>query len=52
MFINKYYFDSYGCRSPVNITNPKNKGTYSEYQIQKTDSFAQRIAYTFYILQK
>ena len=39
MFINKYYFDSYGCPPPINILNYLKIGQYSEYQIQQNDSF-------------
>ena len=46
LFINEYYFDSYGCSPPTNILNHFDKGIYwrasgrcSEYQIQKDDSY-------------
>ena len=48
MFINEYYFDSYGCPSPTNILKHIKKGIYSEYQIQKNDSYC--AAYCLYIL--
>ena len=48
MFINEYYFDSYGCPPPTNILNQIKKGIYSEYQIQKNDSYC--AAYCLYIL--
>ena len=48
MFINKYYFDSNGCPPPINILNYLNIGLYSEYQIQKNDSY--RAAYCLYVL--
>ena len=38
MFVNEFYFDSYGCPPPTNILNHIKKGIYSEYQIQKNDS--------------
>ena len=47
MFINEYYFDSYGCPPRTDILNHINKGIYSEYQIQKDDSFC--AAYCFYV---
>ena len=48
MFINHYYFSSYGCPPPINILNYLNNGQYSEYQIQKNDSYC--AAYCFYVL--
>ena len=44
MFSNQIYFDSCGFASPVNIekiliTNQINSGIYSEFKIQKIDSF-------------
>ena len=48
MFINEYYFDSYGCPPSLNITKQINNGIYSEYQIQKDDSFC--AAYCLYVL--
>ena len=48
MFINEYYFDSYGCPPPQNIMGFINNGFYSEYQIQKNDSFC--AAYCLYVL--
>ena len=39
MFINEYYFDSYGCPPPMTVINHINKGNYSENQIQKNDSY-------------
>ena len=39
MFNNEYYFDSYGCPPPTNILNHIKKGIYSEYQVQKDDSY-------------
>ena len=39
MFSDKFYFDSYGCPPPTNILNHINNGIYSEYQIQKNDSY-------------
>ena len=48
MFTNQNYFDSYGCPPPLNITKQINKGIYSEYQIQKDDSFC--AAYCLYVL--
>ena len=38
MFVNEFYFDSYGCPPPLNITSFISNGFYSEYQIQKKDS--------------
>ena len=48
MFINEYYFDSYGCPPPINILNYLWIGQYSEYQIQKNDSYC--AAYCLYVL--
>ena len=48
MFTNQNYFDSYGCPPPLNITTQINNGIYSEYQIQKDDSYC--AAYCFYVL--
>ena len=51
-YINKYYFDSYGCAPPENIKNyikSKYKSCiYSEYQIQKYDSLC--ASYCLYII--
>ena len=33
MFSDKFYFDSYGCQTPVNIMKQIKNGLYSEYQI-------------------
>ena len=42
LFINNYYFDSYGCTPPKNtlryIKSKYDKCIYSEYRIQKRDS--------------
>ena len=55
MFSDKFYFDSYGCPPPNNILNHINRGSYwraaglySEYQIQKDDSYC--AAYCLYVL--
>ena len=48
MFINEFYFDSYGCPPPTNILNHIKKGMYSEYQIQTNDSYC--AAYCLYVL--
>ena len=59
LFFDNFYFDSYGCPPPVNIINQNGegvykpgglpaKGLYSEYQIQKDDSYC--AAYCLYIL--
>ena len=57
MFVNDFYFDSYGCPPPLNITKQINNGFYSEYQIQKDDSYCAAyclyvLSYTNYRLQK
>ena len=44
----KFYFDSYGCPPPVNVINQIGKGTYSEYKIQKDDSYC--ASYCLYVL--
>ena len=48
MFVNEFYFDSYGCPPPLNITKQINNGIYSEYQIKKDDSYC--AAYCLYVL--
>ena len=48
MFVNEFYFDSYGCPPPTNILNHIKKGIYSEYQIQTNDSYC--AAYCLYVL--
>ena len=48
MFVNEFYFDSYGCPPPTNILNHIKKSIYSKYQIQKNDSFC--AAYCLYVL--
>ena len=47
LYTNKYYFDSYGCPTPLNKMKQIN-GFYSEYQIQKNDSYC--AAYCLYVL--
>ena len=51
-YINENYFDSYGCVPPKNLSKfiIKRKGycLYSEYQIQKNDSFCE--SYCLYII--
>ena len=51
-YINENYFDSYGCVSPKKLSNfiIKRNGycLYSEYQIQKNDSFC--ASYCLYII--
>ena len=51
-YIDKFYFDSYGCAPPENIKNyikSKHKSCiYSEYQIQKYDSLC--ASYCLYII--
>ena len=47
MFVNEFYFDSYGCPPPLNITKQINNGIYSEYQIQTNDSYC--AAYCLYV---
>ena len=48
MFVNEFYFDSYGCPPPLNITKQIKNGSYSEYQIQNDDSYC--AAYCLYVL--
>ena len=48
MFVNEFYFDSYGCPPPLSITKQNNNGIYSENQIQKDDSYC--AAYCLYVL--
>ena len=48
IFVTEFYFDSYGCPPPTNILNHIKKGIYSEYQIQKNDSYC--AAYCLFVL--
>ena len=48
LFTETFYFDSYGCPPPRNIINQIENGIYSEYQIQKDDSYC--AAYCLYVL--
>ena len=48
IFSDKIYFDSYGCPPPVSMMKQIKNRLYSEYQIQKNDSFC--AAYCSYIL--
>ena len=52
LFINNYYFDSYGCPSPKNILKyikfKYDKCIYSEYRTQKQDSLC--ASYCLYII--
>ena len=52
LYINENYFDSYGCAPPKNLSKfiIKRNGycLYSEYQIQKNDSFC--ASYCLYII--
>ena len=52
VYINEYCFDSYGCVPPNKllkfIIKPNGYCLYSEYQIQKTDSFC--ASYCLYII--
>ena len=51
-YINENYFDSYGCVCPKKLSKffikRKDYCLYSEYQIQKNDSFC--ASYCFYII--
>ena len=51
-YINENYFDSYGCASPKKLSkfiiNRNEYCLYSEYQIQKNDSFC--ASYCLYII--
>ena len=47
MFVTEFYFDSYACPPPTNKLNHIKKSIYSEYQIQKNDSYC--AAYCLYI---
>ena len=48
IFSNQNYIDLYGCPPPVNIMKQTKNGLYSEYQIQKDDSYC--AAYCLYVL--
>ena len=48
LYTNHYYFDSFGCPPPTKILNHINRCSYSEYQIQKDDSFCSM--YYLYVL--
>ena len=52
VYINEIYFDSYGCVPPKKLSKyiikRKGYGLYSEYQIQKIDSFS--ASFCLYIL--
>ena len=48
MFVNEFYFDSYGCPPPQNRMSFINDGFYSEYQSKKNDSYC--AAYCLYVL--
>ena len=50
MFVDTFYIDSYGCQPPVNVMNQINRGIYSEYQIQKNDSYCAVVLYCLYVL--
>ena len=39
MLSDRFYFDSYGCPPTVNIMKQIKNGLYSEYQIQRKDSY-------------
>ena len=39
MFVDDIYFGSYCCPPPMNKRNQIDRGFYSEYQIQKNDSY-------------
>ena len=51
MFVNEFYFDSYGCPPPLNMNKKINNGIYSEYQIQKDDIIVQLIVCMLYLTQ-
>ena len=56
MFSNQNYFDSYGCPPPTKIKRflilNHNNGIYSDYQIQKKDSYcAANCLYILYLTQ-
>ena len=44
MFINEYYFDSYGCPKPPSVMNHINKGSIQNIKFRKMIVIAQRIA--------
>ena len=56
VYINQYYFDSYGvvCPKKLSILIIKRNGhcLYSEYQIQKMIVFVQVIVYIYFLKQK
>ena len=48
LYRNEFCFDSYGCPPPLNIMSFIKSGIYSEFKIQKNDSYC--AAYCSYIL--
>ena len=48
MFVDEFYFDSYGSPPPLNIMNFINNCFHSEYHIQKNDCYC--AAYCLYVL--
>ena len=47
MFVNESYFDFFGCPPPLNIMKHNNRGCYSDYHLQKNDSYC--AAFCLYI---
>ena len=51
MFINEYFFDSYGCPQPLNIMSFINNGFIQIIKLRKKIVIVQRIVYWFRISQ-
>ena len=52
MFVNEYYFDSYGCPPPTNILNLIKKVSIQNIKFRKMIVIVQHIVYTFYFSHK
>ena len=52
MFVNEFYFDSYGCPPPLNKTKQINNGIYSEYQIRERRQLLCSVLFICFISHK
>ena len=48
MFVDEFYLDSYDCPPPLNVIYQSIRGIYSEYQIQRNNSYC--ASYCLYVL--